>query len=140
MCLAIEGALDKIEASDSEAEGKVKLLAPLIEEQRAALALLEEDSITTFGDFQAAADEAVKAEDLGVTEAMGRLRGVEEKWRGVLAGLETDANKATAPALQIGDKAPEMDLMSSKGSDVNLEDILAQKPSAVVLVWLRHFG
>lgn len=77
--------------------------------------------------------EAAKTAEAGLKEA-------EERWKHILQGLEAEANTELKTPLRIGQPGPDFRLQSSFGKPISLGDLLAQGPSSVLLIWLRHFG
>ncbi|CAJ1330279.1 unnamed protein product [Effrenium voratum] len=127
---AIIAVLEQIQASPDTSS--VKRLGRLIEDQRRALALC---GFHSFAAFEAALDAASGDH---VAEARKRLQGAEAAWRELLAANE--ASFGSISRLAVGDPAPKLELPASTGQRISLQEILANSPSGVLMVWLRHFG
>eukprot|EP00930_Biecheleria_cincta_P072535 TRINITY_DN59915_c0_g1_i1.p2 TRINITY_DN59915_c0_g1~~TRINITY_DN59915_c0_g1_i1.p2 ORF type:complete len:154 (-),score=30.30 TRINITY_DN59915_c0_g1_i1:985-1446(-) len=136
---AVGAALAKIKESAEDSSTKVKLLGPVIEEQRR---ILNDHGISSFGEFEKLIETSMceKSVSSALVSATDQLRAAENQWRQVLADLEANANRETRPALSLGDKAPNFQLSSTGGKLISMADVLAGRPSGILLVWLRHFG
>eukprot|EP00929_Paragymnodinium_shiwhaense_P105535 TRINITY_DN70593_c0_g1_i1.p3 TRINITY_DN70593_c0_g1~~TRINITY_DN70593_c0_g1_i1.p3 ORF type:complete len:151 (+),score=27.38 TRINITY_DN70593_c0_g1_i1:72-524(+) len=130
----IHAALDSVTSSTDEPAARAKLFAPLIEQRRAAL---EEGGFASSVQY---ADALGQSTDAGARAAAARLQLAEEDWRSVLSDIDADANQGVQPQLSLGDLAPEFRLNSTQNGPVALRDLLAQNPSGVLLVFMRHRG
>lgn len=134
---AIEESLAKVQEAEGTDPGeRVKCFGPLIGKQQAILA---KHGLKSFKDYASKLDLATVEEKKD--PEMKRLALAEQNWRSVLAQLEEDANTDLTPKLEVGDASPGFDLLEARSDGyVSLANLLAEGPSCIIMVWLRHFG